>query len=71
MKKRVLAAVLWFNALWFVGSFAAFLLGVSPVLGPILGVSAAAIIAVDPRRIIWARSLAVTPVMRNRLQNLA
>jgi hypothetical protein len=71
MKKRIFAAILWFNALWFVGSFAAFLLGVSPVLGPILGTSAAVIIAGDPRRLIWARPLAVSPVMRQRLQNLA
>ena len=53
MKKRVAAAVLWFNAGWFVGSALAFVAGLSPALGPIVATAAAAIIAVDPRRLIW------------------
>jgi hypothetical protein len=55
MKKRILSAVLWFYTGWYAGSMLAFYLGVSPALGPILGVAAAGIIAGDPRGIIWRR----------------
>jgi hypothetical protein len=32
--------------------------GLSPVLGPILGTAAAAIVGGDPRRLIWSRGAA-------------
>ena len=53
MKKRILAAFLWFYAGWYVGAILAEAFGVSPLLGPVIGTAAAALIAVDPRRIIW------------------
>jgi hypothetical protein len=53
MKKRVLAALLWFYAFWYVGAMIAELAGLSAALGPILGTAAAAIIAGDPRGLIW------------------
>ena len=53
MKKRVAATILWFYAGWYTGAMIASLAGLSPVLGPIIGTAAAAIIAGDPRRIIW------------------
>lgn len=55
MKKRAAAAILWFYAGWFVGAAVAFVAGLSPALGPILGTAAAAIVAVDPRQLFWAR----------------
>lgn len=55
MKKRIAAAVLWFYTGWFVGAFLAFALDITPALGPILATAAAAIVAGDPRRIIWCR----------------
>jgi hypothetical protein len=55
MKKRALAAFLWFYAFWYVGAMIAEFAGLSPALGPILGTAAAAIIAGDPRRLIWGR----------------
>jgi hypothetical protein len=55
MKKRALAAVLWFYSMWYAGAMIAQDAGLSPALGPILGTAAAAIIAGDPRGIIWAR----------------
>ncbi len=55
MKKRVLSAGLWFYTGWYAGSMLALLLDVSPALGPIIGATAAALIAGDPRRIIWNR----------------
>ena len=60
MKKRASAALLWFYAAWYLGAMIAHMLGLSPVLGPILGTAAAAIVAGDPRRIIWTRMSALT-----------
>ncbi len=62
MKKRTLAALLWFYAAWYGGAMVAHVLGLSPVLGPILGTAAAAIVAGDPRRLIWSR----TPIHDDR-----
>jgi hypothetical protein len=55
MKKRITAAILWFYAGWFAGAAVAFALGLSPLLAPILAVAASAIIAGDPRQMIWSR----------------
>jgi hypothetical protein len=61
MLKRVLAALLWFYAGWYGGNILADLTGVSMFLGPIIGAAAAALVAGDPRRIIWtARSVKPT-----------
>ena len=59
MKKRALAAVLWFYAAWYAGAMIAHFAGISPVLGPILGTAVAAIVAGDPRHLIWSRRTAV------------
>lgn len=58
MKKRTLAAILWFYTGWYAGAFLAEFLGVGPALGPIIGVAAAGLIVVDPRRIIWTAQAA-------------
>ena len=55
MTKRILAAILWFYTGWYAGAMLAEFLGVSPVLGPLIGAAAAGLIAGDPRRIIWKR----------------
>jgi hypothetical protein len=54
MTKRIAAGVLWLFAGWYLGNIAAFYLGISDLLGPILGVSAALVIAGDPLRIVWS-----------------
>ena len=56
MKKRVAAAVLWFYCGWYAGAMIASFVGISPALGPILGVVAAVLIAGDPRGIIWPKA---------------
>ena len=53
MTKRVLATLLWFYAGWYAGAMLAEFIGVSPLLGPLIGAAAAGLIAGDPRRIIW------------------
>lgn len=59
MKKRFLAALLWFYTGWYAGAILADVVGVSPVLGPLIGAVTAALIVGDPRRIIWtAKSIA-------------
>lgn len=55
MKQRVLAGLLWFYAGWYLGALVADSLGVSQALGPIIGAAAAALIAGDPRGVIWAK----------------
>jgi hypothetical protein len=70
MKKRIAAAVLWFFTGWFVGSFGAFALGLTPALGPIVATVAALIIAVDPRHLIWAKPATAT-VARTRQAHIA
>ena len=58
MKKRALAALLWFYTAWYAGAMIAHALGLSAAHGPILGTAAAAIIAGDPRHLIWSRPAA-------------
>jgi hypothetical protein len=58
MKKRVLSAFLWFYCGWYAGAMIASIIGVSPMLGPIVGAAAAMLIAGDPRGIIWPRKAA-------------
>lgn len=53
MLKRVLAALLWFYTGWYGGALLADFLGVSQVLGPVIGATLAALVVGDPRRIIW------------------
>ncbi len=61
MKRRVLAAFLWFYAGWYLGAYLSEVLGVSPFLGPIIGAAAAALVVGDPRRIIWTKGQAKQP----------
>lgn len=58
MVKRMTAAVLWLFAGWYLGNALAFLVGVPDLLGPILGVAAAFVFAVDPQGWIWKRPAA-------------
>jgi hypothetical protein len=58
MKKRILAAFLWFYSGWYAGALLADFIGISPLLGPFIGATAALLVVGDPRQIIWkARSV--------------
>ena len=57
MKKRAFAAILWFYAGWYGGAMLAEFLGVSPLIGPIIGTAAAALFVGDPRKIIWSHGM--------------
>ena len=61
--KRLLALALWFYAGWTMGALIDFVAGnygvtVGPALAPILATAAAAIVAGDPRGLIWGRHAA-------------
>ena len=56
MNQRIAAGVLWLFAGWYLGNIVAFYFGISDLLGPILGVAGAAIVAGDPLRLIWSGS---------------
>jgi hypothetical protein len=55
MKRRILATFLWFYTWWYAGAIVADTFQVSPMLGPIIGVAAAALFVGDPRGIIWSQ----------------
>jgi hypothetical protein len=56
MNKRIAAGVLWLFAGWYLGNIVAFHVGLSDLLGPILGIAAAAVVAGDPLGLIWKGS---------------
>ena len=53
MIRRIVAAVLWFSAGWYLGAELALVLSLSPLLGPMLGGAAAIFIVTSPGRIMW------------------
>lgn len=55
MNKRVAVTILWFIAGWYAGSYVALFLGISDMIGLILGISAAVVFGGDPLGIIWPR----------------
>lgn len=59
--KRIVAAGLWFYAFWYLGSAVAALLGVPDLLGPVLGLTAAAVVGLELRRVIWVRRTQTAP----------
>jgi hypothetical protein len=60
-KLRVLSTVLWFFAGWYVANFAVAFFGTNPMLGPVIGITAAVLIGGDPLRLIWTARTARTP----------
>src|SRR5262249_30041693 len=60
MGKRILAAILWFYAGWYLGAILADAFGLLPILGPWLGAVAAALFAGDPRGVLWKRAAPAT-----------
>jgi hypothetical protein len=53
--RRIVAAPLWFLVGWYVGSVAAWALGLGAFVAPIVAVALAGLVVWDPRRMIWGR----------------
>jgi hypothetical protein len=71
MKKRIAVGALWLYAGWCLGAFIAWMLGVSAILGPVLGFAAAAVIAGDPFKVIWKPSESLATARRRTLARSA
>ena len=54
--KRILAAALWLFAGWYVGTGVAVYLGLPELIGPLLGIGLAGLVAGDPLRHFWTKS---------------
>lgn len=62
MHRRTLAGLLWFFVAWYAWSFVVAAVGVPELIGPVLGILAAALIVGDPLDRIWHQGEArVTP----------
>lgn len=55
MKKRVLAAFLWFYTGWYAGAMIAAFFGLTAAFGPVLGAAAVGLFVGDPFHLFWAR----------------
>ena len=55
MSKRLLSGAAWFVVIPWVWNYAAWMLGVPEVLGPIMGAAIGLFVVVDPWRLIWTR----------------
>ena len=53
MKLRIVSAVLWFLAGWFVVGSIAIYLGLNPAVGPLVGIAWAALVVLDPKDVVW------------------
>ena len=61
MKKRLFATLVWFYVAWYGGAVIASFLDVSPLLGPMMGIAAAALIGIDPLAKVWTTKKATQP----------
>lgn len=55
MSKRIAAVPLWFLTGWMVGAMGAFLLGLPSWIAPLVAVSVAVVVAIDPAGWLWSR----------------
>lgn len=53
--KRTISTALWGYAFWYLGATLASIFNAPEAFGPILGVAAALLVAVDPRGHFWAK----------------
>jgi hypothetical protein len=67
--KRLVAATLWLFAMWYLGSFVAYMLNVPDLLGPALGITSGVIVGIDPRHRIWTPRVS-TDRINSRLKTL-
>lgn len=54
MKLRIVSTILWSLAGWSLAAAFATILGVSPLIGPVVGTVWGAFVLVDPKHVLWA-----------------
>ncbi len=54
MKLRITSTLLWLLAGWAVGAAFATILGVSTLIGPVVGIVWGAFVLADPKHVLWA-----------------
>lgn len=65
MKKRTVAGLLWFFAIWAAYEVIWSVAGVPRPIGPILGLLAAGAVVIDPTGRFWGRPLALNLTTRS------
>ena len=68
MKKRLLAAALWFYVSWYAWSLIAAWLTLPDVLGPLVALAIAGFVGLDPLHRIWNRALVSEPSALSSLE---
>ena len=53
MPKRLFVALVWGYTCWYGSNIAAAFLGLPEIVGPIVGLIAAGVVALDPGHVIW------------------
>jgi hypothetical protein len=61
MKLRIVSAILWFLAGLVLAGAIAYILGVSQLVGVIVGAAWAAFVTIDPKHLIWGVESRGTP----------
>jgi hypothetical protein len=61
MKLRIVSGILWFLAGWVLTGVIAFELGVTQLVGAVIGVAWAAFVTIDPKHLIWGDATQGTP----------
>ena len=53
--KRTVATLLWSYAFWYLGAMLASVFSAPEAFGPIVGIAAGALVAIDPRGLFWSK----------------
>ena len=64
--KRLVTTLVWFYAGWYAGAMLAFLGGISPLLGPVIGVAAAGLYLGDTRG-LWRLRRRTSPQLSSQV----
>jgi hypothetical protein len=61
MVKRAAIALVWFYTGWYAGAAILHFLGLTPMLGPVVGVVAALVTVLNPNGLIWKSAAIAEP----------
>ena len=69
--KRIVATALWGYAFWYLGALLASVFSAPDLFGPILGIAAGGLVAIDPRGLFWPKATHPNPRVATRLASMA